>query len=284
MKIIGVDIGGTKIKAGVVDGSKIYKRIEIETEASKGRGRVVQNIIRVIDSLNGGDVKGIGVGFAGMVDAKKGIVVRSPHIKSMKGFNIKKFLERKYKKKIFVDNDVKAAILAEAKYGAGKKYKNVIMLTIGTGIGSGIVIDGKIYKGEGSAPEMGHTTINFDGIKSTCCNNYGCFEEYVSARGLQRTFGEKINPKIMQDMAERGNVKARKAYQEMGRILGIGITNIANMLDPEVVIVGGGIGKSWGLFEKEMRKTIKERKFIKTKVVKAKLQDSGIIGAALLIK
>jgi len=283
MKTVGIDIGGTKIKAGLVEGAKVLKIIEIETEANKGKQKVIKNITKAIESVLEKDVRGIGVGFAGVVD-NKGVVLISPHIKALERFNIKKHFRKKFSKRVEVGNEVRAATLAEARYGAGRKYKNIMLITIGTGIGGGIMANGRIYKGKGNAGEAGHTTINFDGIKSSCCKNYGCFEEYVSARGLQRNFGEKKNPEEIAEMAARGNVKARKAYQEMGRNLGVGIINIANMLNPDIVIVNGGIARSWKLFEKEMRKTIKERGFLGIKVAKARLTDGGIIGAALLLE
>ncbi|MEM4244612.1 MAG: ROK family protein [Candidatus Nanoarchaeia archaeon] len=284
MKVIGLDIGGTKIKAGLVEGSRVIKKIEVETKASQGRDKVVQKITRLVDLLNDKSVKGIGVGFPGMVDVKKGIVIRSPHIKCLNGFNIKKHLQKKFRKKVIISNEVKAATLAEAKYGAGVGHKNFVFITLGTGIGGGVIADGKMWCGKGNAVEIGHMTINFDGIKSTCCNNYGCFEEYASARAIQRTFGKKINPKTIAELAEKGNKKAKEAYKEFGKHLGVGLVNIANSFDPEVIIIGGGLAKSWNLFQKEMIKTIRQREFVKTKIAKTKLEDGGIIGAALLLK
>jgi len=279
---IGIDIGGTKIKAGLVNGEKIHRRIEIATEAEKGREKVIQNIISAIQSVYQKDIKGIGIGFAGMFEDGK--IAKSPHIPSLEGFDIKRYVSKKFHKKVLADNEVKCATIAEAKYGAGKGHKNIVMITIGTGIGGGIITEGKLYKGKGNAGEVGHTTINFTGIKSTCCNNYGCLEEYASTRGLQRRYGKKISPKKIAELAEKGDKKAIQAYKELGRNLGAGINNIANSYDPEIIILGGGIAKSWELFQEEMHKMIKERGFVKTKVVKAKFEDAGIIGAALLIK
>ncbi len=280
MKTIGIDIGGTRIKAGLVEGREIKKKVEVETEADRGKDRVVQNIVKAIESVFVEGVNGIGIGFAGVVE--NGKIMKSPHL-PLEGFDIEKYMRKRFGKKVFVDHDVNCAILAESRYGTGKGYKDMVMITIGTGIGGGAMVEGKLYKSKSGAGEIGHTTINFDGIKSTCCNNYGCFEEYVSARGLQRIFGKMAKPEDIADMARKGDKKARQAYQEMGRILGIGIVNIANNFDPDIVIVGGGLSKSWELFEKEMRAAVKERELLKTKIAKAKLEDAGIIGAALLV-
>ncbi len=277
---VGIDIGGTTIKAGLVSGKKIHKKTEILTEAGKGRKKVVQNIISAIESVFDKRVEGIGVGFAGLFE--NGKIMKSPHIPSLNGFDIKKHLQKRFHKKVSAYNEVKCAALAEAKYGAGKGYKNIVMITIGTGIGGGVIADGKLYKGKGNACEVGHTTINFKGRKSSCCNNHGCFEEYVSTRGLQRSYCKKINPKEIEELAKKGDKKAIQAYKEFGRNLGVGINNIANFYDPDIIIVGGGIARSWELFEKEMHRMIKERGLMKTKLARAKLNDGGIIGATLL--
>jgi glucokinase len=282
MKSIGVDVGGTKIKAGLVEGEKIVKKVEIETEAGKGRGKVVQNIIKAVELLGDKKVKTIGVGIPGMLVHKTGEVLICPFIPTLEGHNLKKTLEKKLHKKVILDNDVKTATLAEAKYGAGKGYKHIVMITLGTGIGGGILSNGKFYRGKGNAGEIGHMSINFDGIKSMCCKSYGCFQEYASIRALQRNYGRQTNPKEIAYRAMNGDKKAKQAYEEMGRAVGIGIVNIANLFDPEIIIIGGGIARSYDLFEKEMIKTAKEREMLSAKIAKAKLEEPGIIGAALL--
>lgn len=282
MKKIGMDIGGTKIKAGLVEGIKILKRVEIETEANKGKGKVVQNITKAIELLNEKDVKSIGIGFPGVIDTKKGTILISPHIGVLNGFNLKKYFEKKFHKKVYVDNEVKAAILAESKYGAGKGYKNIVMITIGTGLGGVVIDNGRLCKGKGSGGEVGHMSINMDGMKSTCCNNHGCFEEYVTTRALQRSYGKQISAKEIAYRAMKKDKKAKQAYEEMGRNLGCGLVNLTNIFDPEIIIIGGGIAKGYKLFEKEMMKTVKERQMLKTKITKTKLEDPGIIGASLL--
>ncbi|MFH1332003.1 MAG: ROK family protein [archaeon] len=277
---IGIDIGGTKIKAGLVEGNKVIKKIEIDTNGNGGKQEVLQNITKAIQTLMNDKVKEIGVGFPGPVD-KNGVVQKSPHF-DMVGENIKKHIEQKFKKKVLVDNDTNCMTIAEARYGVGKGHKNFVMISIGTNIGGAIIADGKLYRGRWHAGEVGHMTINYDGVKSRCCNNYGCFGHYVSIEGLQENYGKEILPEEIAELAMKGDKKAKEAYEQLGRRLGIGLMNLANILDPEVIIVGGGIAKSWKLFEKEMKKIMEERGFIKTKVVKAELRDGGIIGATLL--
>lgn len=275
---IGVDIGGTKTRAGLIEGKKIYKKIELLTEAKKGKEKVIRNITRAISHVLDKRAEGIGVGIAGLVSKNK--VTKTPNL-PLNNFDIKKYIEKKFRKKTAVENDSRCAALAEAKYGAGKGYRNMVMITLGTGVGGGIIIDGKIYRGKGNAGEIGHMTIKHDGIKSRCCNNHGCLEELTSARAVKRYFGENINPLEIEKMALMGDKKAIRAYEEMGRNLGIGIANIANILSPEIIVIGGGIANAWKLFEKEMNKEIRKRSFAKTKVARAKIKDAGIIGAAL---
>lgn len=279
MKSIGIDLGGTRIKAGIVEGSKIIKKVEVSTEADQGKEKVLDNIVKVVNYLDAKDVKCLCMGYAGMLN--KGVVIKSPHL-PLEGFNMKKFLEKGFGKEVYIENEVRCAVVAEANYGSGRGYKNIVMITLGTGIGGGVVINGRLYKGRGNAGEFGHTTINYGGMKSSCCANHGCFEEYVSVRGLQRLYGKSISPKEIAELAVKGNEKARIAYLRFGRYVGVGITNIASMFDPEIIIIGGGISKSWKLFEIEVKSVVKERGFIKTNVVKASLGEPGIIGATLL--
>jgi glucokinase len=280
MKTIGIDLGGTKIKAGLVEGNEILKKVEIKTGTKKDE--VVQNIFKAVELLKEKNVKGIGIGVPGMINQKTGQMLICPLLPFLEGYNLKKAIHKKFKIKTEIDNDVTAATIAEARYGMGKGHKNIIMFTIGTGIGGGIIADGKVWRGKSNAGEVGHMTINFDGIKSTCCNNYGCFQEYASIRALQRSYGKQTSPKEIAYRATKGDKKAKQAYEEMGKHIGIGVVNLINIFDPEIVIIGGGLSRSWNLFEKTMISTIKERYMLTAKVVKAKLEEPGIIGAALL--
>ena len=282
--IIGVDVGGTNIRAAVVSNGKIISKIKTKTETKKGQKVVLRRIVDIIEGFPNKNIAGIGLGVPGMIDAKNGIVKYSPNL-PLKNVNIKKIIEKEFKKPVFIDNDANCFTLAETLYGAAKNKKNVIGLTIGTGIGSGIVIYGKLYHGRGSAAELGHTTINFNGPKSKCGNN-GCVESYVSIRGiLNRVKGLYIkNPKELFELAEQKNKKALKLWQETGFYLGVAVANFANIFDPDAIVIGGNIAKAWNFFSKEMNKTIKKRALIRNvKVVKSKLgEDAGILGAASL--
>ncbi|MBW2983762.1 ROK family protein [Candidatus Woesearchaeota archaeon] len=282
--IIGVDVGGTNIRAAVVSNGKIISKIKTKTEPKKGQKAVLRKVVDIIESFPSKNIAGIGLGVPGMIDAKNGIVKYSPNL-PLKNVNIKKLIEKEFKKPVFVDNDANCFTLAETKYGAAKNKENVIGLTLGTGVGSGILIDGKLYHGRGSAAELGHTTINFNGPKSKCGNN-GCVENYVSIRGiLNRVKGLYIkNPRELFELAEQRNKKALKLWQDTGFYLGVAVANFANIFDPDAIVIGGNIAKAWKFFSKEMNTTIKKRALVKNvKVIRSKLgEDAGILGAASL--
>jgi glucokinase len=284
--IIGVDVGGTSIRAGLVtQAGKIISRVKVKTGAKKGQKTVINNIIKAITPfLDNNDIMVIGLGVPGIIDIKKGIVKYSPNL-PLKNANIGKIIEKRVGKPVCVENDANCFTLAEARCGAAQHERNVIGLTIGTGIGSGLIIKGKLYHGKGSGAELGHMTINFKGPKSRCGNN-GCIESYVSIRGiLNRVKGLYIkNPKELFEFAEQGNKKALKLWQETGLYLGIAISNFVNIFDPDIIVIGGNISNAWKFFHKEMMNTIKKRSLVKdARVVKSQLgEDAGILGAASL--
>jgi len=173
-------------------------------------------------------------------------------------------------------------LLQKLFFGTGKKYENVVGITLGTGIGGGVVINKKIYHGRNNAAELGHITIKYDGPKSRCGND-GCIETHVAARGITRLYG-KSNPYSIYKLALKGNKKAIKAYEDMGHYLGIGLTNIMYAFDPDIIVIGGKISNSWKFFSKSMNKTVKERYFSKPcPIVNSKLKEAGVLGAAGLV-
>lgn len=280
--ILGVDIGGTNIKSGLVHNNKVIKRIIVKTQAKKGKSIVIKNIISSIEKLMDKNVDIICLGCPGPLDYKTGMIVKTPNL-PLQRINLKKIIENRFKKKVYIDNDANCFTLAEAVLGAGKRYENVVGLTLGTGLGSGLVIDKKIYHGKCFATEIGHATINFNGPKSKCGNN-GCLESYVSIRGiLSRAKGLNIkNVKELSNLASLGNKKALSTWQETGFYLGIGIVNIINILNPDIIVIGGQIANAWPFFSKKMEEIVKNRALFSCKIVKSKLRDAGILGAALL--
>ena len=281
--VIGVDLGGTNIKTALVtQKGKIIKKYETKTEAKKGTKTVINNIVNAIETVKVNNVAGIGIGCPGPLNYKSGTVLNPVNL-PFRNVPLKNILAKKLKLPVYLDNDANCFTLAEATFGQGKPYDAVVGLTLGTGVGSGIVINKKIYHGKGNAAEFGHSTINYDGPKSRC-GNHGCIETHIGARGIITIHNHKGNPFLIYKQALEGNKKAIKTYEKMGYYLGIGLTNIIYALDPDIIVIGGKISNSWKYFSKSMNKTIKERYFSKpSKIVKSNLKEAGILGAAALI-
>ena len=280
--IIGVDLGGTNIKTALINlDGKIIKRYETKTQVNKGSVILINNIIDSIEKVKIKNIAGIGIGSPGPLNYKTGTILKPVNL-PFRNVPLRKIIQNKFETKVFLDNDANCFTLGEAVFGSGRKYEDVVGITLGTGIGGGIVINKKIYHGRNNAAELGHTTINYDGPKSRC-KNHGCIETHVAARGIKRMFGSS-NPYSIYKLALKGNKKAIKTFDSMGYYLGIGLTNIIYALDPDIIVVGGKISNSWKLFSKSMNQTIKKRYFSKPcPIVKSKLKDAGVLGAGALV-
>ncbi|MBI2523514.1 ROK family protein [Candidatus Woesearchaeota archaeon] len=280
--IIGIDLGGTNIKAAsVAKKGKIIKEYEIATESEKGTKTVIDNVISAVNKVKSGKIIGIGIGSPGPMDYENGVITNPVNL-PFRNVPLKKIIQKKFSLPVFLDNDANCFALGEAIFGAGKKYQNVIGITLGTGVGGGVIIDKKIYHGRGNAAELGHMTIKFDGLKARSGNN-GDIEEYVSARGLRKIF-KGSDPYSIYELAIKRNKRAIKTFEEMGCYLGIGLANIIYAFDPDIIVVGGKISNSWKFFSKAMYKAVKERYFSKLcHIVKSELKNAGILGAAALL-
>jgi len=286
---IGIDIGGTKISFVLIKKNKLLKKRKIPTPKTKKEiiKELEKNIKEISSGISQKEILGIGIAIAGVLNLKRDLILNPINLQVLKNCPLKKIIEKKFGVKTEVDNDVNCFTLAEAVLGAGKGKKIVFGITLGTGVGGGLVINKKIYRGGwGGAGEIGHMTINFKGPKCVC-GNRGCLEEYCSEKFIKRKTG--LTPQELRKKAAKGNKKAIKVFQELGEFLGIGLANIANLLSPEVIIIGGGISKAGNLIFNPARKKMKEyilspmvKKNVKIK--KAKFGDfSGAIGAALLV-
>ena len=308
---IGVDLGGTSIKLGIVTSTgKLLKKIQIRTEAEKGQKKVIENIksgIREISKNLEYRVKGIGIGCPGVVTPGKGIVENPPNLPGWVKVNIGQIIQKEFNKKVFVDNDANAAAIGELIFGSGKKYKSFIMITLGTGVGGGIVIDKKIYHGDyGAAGEIGHISIDYNGPKCNC-GSYGCIEAYAGNLYLRERVRielkkhpeskmwelinndlSKVSPRNVQSAAEAGDTFAKSIIEELGVNLGSAFTSLCNVLDISVFIIGGGIaGFGKPLFD-AIKKTLCVRVMApirpRVRVLPAKLKnDAGVKGASALV-
>ncbi len=290
--ILAIDIGGTKIASGIVSFQRgsfqisDYRKIR----TPKNKKKFIRGIIELAscyEKNNGFDK--IGIGIAGQVDTENGIVKRVPNIESLKNLELKKIIEKVTKKRVVINNDVKCFALAENEFGRSKKYKNAIYLTVGTGIGGAIEVNGKLYSGENNtAGEFGHLVIVHNG-KKCGCGNRGCWEQYASGNAIEKLYFEFYNKKkkakeIALDSV-KGNKRDKKVIRIIASYLATGLTSIVNTINPEVIIVGGSVVKQKEILDltiKEVRKKvlIPARK---TKIVRSGLGDEAmLVGAALL--
>ncbi len=275
-RIIGLDIGGSKMLGVLFDGEKPLKKIKKETPQK--RKEFLDVLKKVIKELaSGTQVGGVSVGIAGMLD-KSGKMLRSPNMGFLDGFNLKRELEKEFSSPILIENDVNCFTYAEGSCGVAKGAKSVVGITLGTGIGGGIVLNGNVYKGAaGSAGEIGHMIIN----------NETSFEELASAKGVARLCDEDIFE--LEKEARKGKGEAIRVFQEVGKHLGIGLANIINILNPEVIVIGGGLSNLGDLILKSAKENC--LKFIanpaarETKIVLSKLGEIAIpLGAILFFK
>jgi glucokinase len=276
MAVLGIDVGGHSIKAGIVSkkGNILAKEVLL-TEADKGRKTVVNNILKIITSLLKKDktIKSIGIGIPGTIN-RKGYVNYTPNI-PLSNFDLGKELKKTLKKKLTFGNDADNFALAHQKLGSGKGYQNMICLTLGTGVGSGLIINGELFTNNG-APELGHTTIKYDGPESKCCGNDGCIESFIG----RKTFPE--GPLEIYKKAVTKDSKAIERFEDYGKHLGIAISNFINIFNPDLVILGGQLSNAYNFFKNSMEKEVKKRTLFKTKIVKSNMREPGIVGAATL--
>jgi len=296
---IGIDLGATRVKIGLVSQrGKVLARRELGTPFNAKRIELINILVGNIDYIvkgfrfNRRDIAGIGIGVPGPVDSKRGIVRYFPNIKGWENVPLKSILQRRLGLKVNLDNDVNAMTLAEHKFGAGKGATNLVCLTLGTGVGGGIILNGELYRGSTMvAGEIGHIPINEKGPRCNC-RGYACIERYVGNRYIlnraRKIFGKGITLRRIDNLAKSGNKKAIGIWADVGRKLGVMLTGVVNLLNPDRVVIGGGVSKAGELIMRPLRMEIKSRAMkdpaAHVKIVRAKLgTDAGIIGASLLV-
>jgi glucokinase len=308
---VGVDLGGTNIKIGIVSAKgKLVKSISIKTEAEGGPKHVISNIIGGIESIlakNKYKIQGVGIGCPGVVSIKKGIVENAPNLPGWKNVKLGPIIKEKIKYKVHLENDANAAAIGELIFGAGKKFDSFIMVTLGTGVGGGIVFNKKIFRGEfGAAGELGHISIDLNGPKCNC-GSTGCIEAYAGNSYLKEQIRSelknysnsivweiidndlgKVSPRVIQIASEKKDEYARFVIERMGKQLGAALASLSNLLDISTFIIGGGVaGFGKPLFD-SVRLTVANRVLAPLRsrvlVIPAKLQnEAGIKGASSLV-
>jgi len=309
--ILGIDLGGSKILTAVVKSEgEVLSSNESTTRATEGQDIVIQSIV---DSAHSAmkqvsctisEISAIGIGAPGISNPEAGILFTSPNLPGWRNVLLRDIIQNKLDKKAFLINDANAAALGELYFGAARNTHNFIYVTLSTGIGGGIVIDGKIYTGAiGTAGEIGHMTIDDNGPICNC-GNKGCWEALASGTSLAReakrrikegaktsilkyTEGdlEKVTAPIIHSAAEQGDKLARDLIARTGYYVGVGIANLINIFNPELIVVGGGLSNIGDMLLKPAFKEAADRSykeaFQAVRLVSAGLgRNSGVLGAA----
>ena len=310
---IGVDVGGTNVKIALVDkeGSIVYSNTT-PTRTEMGYEYTISNIKQAIIDLmketktDKTTIEGIGFGFPGQIDCDAGVVRVSPNIPGWINVPIAKIIEKEFGITTKVDNDVRCAALGELAFGAGKGCKNLICITVGTGIGSGLIINGKLVRGaDNAAGEIGHIKLQMHDGPICGCGDSGCLEAFASGPsivamaqeyilgGKSTKYRELANPEItpyvVAEAAKQGDKVALKIFERMGKYIGIGLASVVNLLNPEKIVIGGGVADAGDILFTPLIETLKKRAMpIQAKsvsVVPAQLGNAaGVIGASLLIE
>ncbi|MDP3986183.1 MAG: ROK family protein [Candidatus Veblenbacteria bacterium] len=282
---LGIDIGGTSIKVGYVPGPGGHCLGFANYPTPQTQAGLKALLTTIIGEYRRRyPVRRIGIGCPGPLDVKRGLVLVTPHL-PWRNFAIRKFLERISRLSVALDNDANAFTLAEATWGAGRGYGNVIGLTLGTGVGGGIVINGKLYHGRGNAGELGYLLQNIKGPRGPL-GERGSVQEYARLGSLLRsTLGRGRALIDVKTLAQDKSRAAESTWQKFGQVLGYAIASLTHVLDPDIVILGGQIAKAWPRFYPTLKQTLKQACIFPQPplVSRARLGDqAGVIGAALL--
>ena len=318
---IGVDLGGTNLRIAAVDSDgKLLEKLTLGAEVQRGRDFVINEMCTAIQSLSAkyrdsGQLAGIGIGVPGFIDMDTGTVVRSPNLPDWVNFPARDEIERRLGTTVILENDANSAAMGEKWLGAGRNTDDMAIYTLGTGVGGGLIFNGRIWHGmTGMAGELGHFNVEPEGHPCGC-GNRGCLEQYASATAIVRMAQEAIASGDAPDLADgargnveftsrgiyqlaiQGHVSAQRIYQKVGRALAIGIGGMVNALNLPMYVIGGGVASAWEAFAPTMFADLKFRSSIysitapdhvksgqKHTVVTLALlgSDAGLYGAARL--
>ena len=294
---VGLDLGGTNLRAAAVDQSgKMLDRVSGKTAYSAGREAILHDMAEAIQTLRGRldahELAGIGVAVPGFIQLKEGVIRNSNNLATLEGFPIRDELSRRLDAPVILENDANAAALGEKWMGAGRGVDDLVLLTLGTGVGGGIIANGKILRGHlGMAGELGHITVVPNG--NPCgCGNRGCVEKHASATAITAMakllgLGDGLTAKEVYDLAIAGNEKAQTIFVSMGEALGIALARLVNTINFPLYLLSGGVLAAWDLFAPAMIAETRRRSFTfrttETRIEKAELgNEAGLFGAAYL--
>lgn len=297
--IFGIDIGGTQIKVGKFVDDELVLKFAIDTDISNNGANILSDISKIIkDNLNDSELLGIGIGVPGPV--RKGVVLGAQNI-GWEIIDIKSILEKEFPDVVIeIMNDANAAVLGEYYCGSASGYPNVVMLTLGTGVGGGIIINEKVYEGaNGSSGELGHLQMEKGGRPCTC-GLHGCLEQYVSATGVLKTAyifregketllnKEDLTCKDVFDFAKNGDKVAMEVVEDMTEKLAIGCADICNTLNPDLLLIGGGVSKAGDFMLDKVKAKFVDYSFYSIRNTEFKIaslgNDAGIYGDYFAVK
>lgn len=303
------DLGGTYVRAAAIDSDgKIHFRLKVNTPQAKHPDEIVGLLVNAgkegeKQGVPRSSIRAVSLAVPGTVDVQAGVVVKAPNLPCLDGFRLAAAVEREFELPVIIENDANAAAIGEMWQGAGRGRRTIVCVTLGTGVGGGIILDGKLWRGvNDSAAEIGHMCVDpFGGVACTC-GSRGCLEVYASATAIVRMTrearprypdsllpaSENLTSEEIYRAGIKGDELALEVFRRMGIYLGIGLANLINILNPEMIVIGGGVVNGWDLFAKHMNHEVAERAFplpaAQVKIVPAECgDDAGLLGAARLV-
>jgi glucokinase len=291
---IALDLGGTQTRAALVDHrGNVSNRVTLPTPAQDGGDAVVAKLADAanIAAANASEIIGAGLSSPGPLDTEAGIALNLPTIKGMTNYPLRAALESRLGRSVILENDGIAAAIGEWKFGAGKGLSSIVYVTVSTGIGGGVIVNGNVLRGrKGMAGHVGHMAIYPDGLRCGC-GNAGCWEAYAAgpafAARASAAMGRPLLPEEVFALAKDGNKIAQQQVDEEARLLGIGMTSLLHLYSPETIVVGGGLSNAFEQLSPGIQNYIQQNAMLNFKsvpVVKAALAgNSGLVGAAALV-
>ena len=272
--LIGIDIGGTKIRAGLVEGEHVTNAIQVENPARASVDDILAVLMNTIAQVKNSAISAIGICIPGLVDAENGVVYEIKNIPALSGFPLAETLRQKFGVPVYLNNDANCYAVGEKYFGLGRDYSNIVAFTLGTGLGAGLIIDGKVHNGKvGGAGEFG--SLNY--LDKT-------LEYYCSSEFFRRVHG--TDSLSLSGLAHQGDDQALRIFHAYGEHIGQAISFALSILDPELVILGGAITHSYDLFERGMKAVLEQyplkRISTNTRIAVGSLTDSAVLGAAAL--
>jgi glucokinase len=307
---LGLDVGGTKLAAGVVDtDGRVHSFVLEPTRSAEGPAAVLDRLFALGERAVAESgvawerIDGVGIGCGGPLDADRGVVLGPPHLPGWDDVPVTALAHQSYGRPAVLENDATAAAAAEHRYGAGAGTRNMVYLTISTGVGGGIVIDGTLYRGSmGNGGELGHVTVDCDGRPCRGCGRLGCLEAYVSGTSIaeraQEALAATAEPSVLASLdaptaadvaaaARDGDALAQELWDETTSALACGVTSIVNLFEPEAVVLGGGVTRSGEQLLEPVRETVRTSAMGPagrgaTVVLSALRERAGVVGAAAI--